>query len=310
MVADVGQGGERRAVIARFTQVGRRQLILAALSLTMLGWALPAQAWDATGHRAVAEIALANVSPQTAVRIHALLQAGPKLHTPGCPVDTLGDAATWPDCLRGDEAHWQFTFAWHYQDIPVCGHFDIKTGCVGGNCVSAQIARMRRILADRRQGDTQRLIALAFLTHFIGDIHQPLHVGDHGDRGGNQVIVDHQTLPRIGDPSRPENLHWFWDTLSGPALAGAGRPLVRVYTPAERARIATGDVSDWARESYDLARTLAYARAFRHDPCVGSPPREIDISDADVRASLPVVRQRLVQAGLRLARVLDRALAS
>ena len=287
-----------------------RQFWRSLISVAALVLAHPAQAWDATGHRAVADIAMANITPQTAARIHDLLQAQAKLHTPGCPIANLDDAAVWPDCLRGDPGHWQFTFAWHYQDIPVCGTFAITADCPDGNCVSAQIVRMRRILADHHQGDAQRLIALAFLTHFIGDIHQPLHVGDHADRGGNEVTVVHQPLPLIGDPNRPESLHWFWDTLPEPALAGAGHGLVRVYTPAERARIATGDFADWARESYGLARSLAYPRAFHHDPCVGSTPHDVDIGQADVQAMLPAVRQRLTQAGLRLARVLDQALAS
>lgn len=293
-----------------FARLGRSLWLSLAFALMNWGGALPALAWDATGHRAIAGIALDNISAHTSARIHALLQAQGKLNTPGCPIANLYDAANWPDCLRGDPGHWQFTYAWHYQDIPVCGGFSIEADCAGGNCVSAQIVRMRRILADRRQGDLQRLIALAFLTHFIGDIHQPLHVGDHGDRGGNEVIVDRQPLPVIGDPNRPESLHWFWDTLPDAALADPAHRLVRIYSPAERARIATGDVADWARESYGLARSLAYARAFHHDPCTGSTPHAVDISAADVRASLPVVRQRLVQAGLRLAGVLDQALAS
>ncbi len=284
----------------------RPLLALLALSLAALGWVHPARAWDAVGHRAVAEIAMANVKPQTIARIHALLQAQANLHIPGCPIASLDDAANWPDCLRGDPGHWKFTFAWHYQDEPVCGHFDIKADCPGGNCVTAQIMRMRRILADRHQGDTQRLVALAFLTHFIGDIHQPLHVGAHNDRGGNEVTLRNPPAALAGDGTRPVSLHWLWDRLPD-WVQNTG--LVRVYTPAERARIATGDVADWARESYDLSRKFAYTHAFHHDPCVGSTPPVVDISDADIYASLPVVRQRIIQAGLRLARVLDQALA-
>ena len=288
----------------------RPLLAVLALSLAALGWACPALAWDAVGHRAVAEIALANVQPQTAARIRTLLRAQGQLHTPGCPVASLDDAANWPDCLRGDPDHWKFTFAWHYQDEPVCGQFDIKGFCPDGACVSAQIVRMRRILADRHQGDTQRLIALAFLTHFVGDIHQPLHVADHDDRGGNEVTLRNPPPALAGDGTRPVSLHWLWDSLPDSLVSGGAHPLVRVYTPAERARIATGDVADWARESYDLGRKFTYTRAFHHDPCVGATPKVVDISAADIQASLPVVRQRLVQAGLRLTRVLDQALAS
>ncbi len=217
-----------------------------------------------------------------------------------------------PIACAAMQAHWQFTYA-----MALSGHSGLRRAfAMTADCAGRQL----RLGADRpdaphpgRRGVrviVQRLVALAFLTHFIGDIHQPLHVGDHGDRGGNEVTVVHQPLPLIGDQNRPESLHWFWDTLPEPALAGAGHRLVRVYTPAERARIATGDVADWARESYVLARSVAYAHAFHHDPCVGSSPHEVDISQADVQAMLPIVRQRLTQAGLRLARVLDQALAS
>ncbi len=288
------------------TLPGRVMVLLVAI-LAALGWVHPALAWDAVGHRAIAEIALANVQPRTAARIRALLKAQGQIHTPGCPIASLDDAANWPDCLRGDPDHWKFTFPWHYQDEPVCGRFDIKADCPGGACVSAQIVRMRRILADRRQSDAQRLVALAFLTHFVGDIHQPLHVGDHDDRGGNEVTLRNPPASLVGDGTRPVSLHWLWDSLPD-WVQDTG--LVRVYTPAERARIATGEVTDWARESYDLGRKFAYTRAFHHDPCVGSTSKIADFSAADMRASLPVVRQRLMQAGLRLARVLDQALGS
>jgi hypothetical protein len=288
----------------------RRLLLVMTFTLAALGWAQQALAWDAIGHRAVADIAMANVKPQTAARIHALLQANSQLHTPGCPVATLDDAANWPDCLRGDPAHWKFTYAWHYQDEPVCGQFDINGYCPDGNCVSAQIVRMRKILADKHQGDAQRLTALAFLTHFVGDIHQPLHITDHDDRGGNEVTLRNPPASLAGDGTRPVSLHWLWDSLPDFLPIDAAHPLVRVYTPAERARFATGTVTDWARESYDLGRKITYPRAFHHDPCTGTTPKQIDVSDADIQASLPLVRQRLIQAGLRLARELDLALAS
>ncbi len=284
--------------------------LLLVLALATLGWAHQARAWDAVGHRAVAEIALANVQPQTAARIRTLLKAQAQVHTPGCPIASFDDAANWPDCLRGDPDHWKFTYAWHYQDEPVCGHFDITADCPGGDCVSAQIIRMRKILADRHEGDVQRLTALAFLVHFVGDIHQPLHVADHDDRGGNLVILRNPPASLAGDGTRPVSLHWLWDSLPDWLQSDTAHPLLRVYTPAERARIATGSVTDWARESYDLGRNFTYTRAFHHDPCVGATPQVIDVSNADIQASLPIVRQRLVQAGLRLARVLDEALGA
>eukprot|EP01036_Dinobryon_divergens_P010952 gene10952-14710_t len=69
-------------------------------------------------------------------------------------------------CLRGGGWRWGFTFAWHYRTAPVCKAFDPKANCSGGNCVTAQIVRAQRVLADERLPAHERLAALAFLVHF------------------------------------------------------------------------------------------------------------------------------------------------
>jgi hypothetical protein len=280
----------------------RRVTLLLALALA-LGGAGPALAWGEKGHRVIAEIAMANVSPRTAAAVAGLLRAEAGLDTPACPVKSLSDAAVWPDCLRGDRERWGYTFAWHYQDGPVCAaSFDPNAHCPGGNCVTAQIERDRRLLADRGLPPAQRLEALAFLAHFVGDVHMPLHAADNDDRGGNSV--------RASWPGRPEgDLHALWDgPMAERAIATAHPPLVRVYPPAERARIATGEAGDWARESWQLARRFVYPQAFGHSPCGGRPPAHVDITAAQIEAGAPIARQRLLQARLRLARLLDAAL--
>jgi hypothetical protein len=67
-------------------------------------------AWGDLGHRTIANIALANVSPKTKAAIAALLKAQAGLGTTQCPVHSLGDAATWPDCLRSESWRWGHTF--------------------------------------------------------------------------------------------------------------------------------------------------------------------------------------------------------
>lgn len=272
-------------------------------------WSVPAFAWGAQGHREVAAIDEANISPRTAAAIADLLRHEGDLQTPRCRVQSLSDASVWPDCLRGDPGRWQETFAWHYQDGPICAaDFDPAANCPDGACVTAQIVRQRGILADRSQPKGQRLIALAFLAHFIGDVHQPFHAADDGDKGGNAETVTNAP-PEVGyyGTARPISLHWFWDdTLVKRALAG--RSLARPFTPAERARIATGNPNDWARESWQIAVKVAYPQVLHGLPCGSPPPANVTISDADSARDMPIVRGRLTQAGLRLARVLDQAL--
>ena len=277
------------------------------------GAAQPALAWGALGHRTIAGIAEANVTPRTRAAIAHLIEAAPQLDTPACPIHSIEDAATWPDCLRGDPAkRFEATFPWHYQDIPVCtAVFDPKAGCADGNCVTAKITEDERILADRSRPPVERMRALAFLVHFVGDIHQPLHAADDDDHGGNaEVVTNASPLPTADNPHpRPTSLHWFWDdTLVERALAAPQPSLVHAYPAAQRARLGDGAPVDWARESWGLARRVVYPQALGANFCAKPVPANVTITDAASAPDLPIVRHRLTQAGLRLAHVLDTAL--
>ena len=259
-------------------------------------------AWGNRGHRVIADIAMANVSPRTAAAIARLLRAEQGLTTPACRVTSLADAAVWPDCLRGDPERWHYTFAWHYQGGPVCAAaFDPRAHCPGGNCITAQIERDRAVLANRALAPAERLAALAFLAHFVGDIHMPLHAADNDDRGGNDVIASW--------PGHAEgNLHQMWDTTMAEVAIDSAPAMVRVYSPAERARLAGGTVADWASESWAIAKTFIYPQAFGGAVCKGHHSGPVAISQRQIDAATPIARERLVRAGLRLARVLDEAL--
>ena len=259
------------------------------LALTGLALSAPAQAWGEFGHHSVASIAMANVKPRTAARMRTLLE----------------EAAYWPDCIRGQGWRWGYTFAWHYQTEPVCKAFDPRANCANGNCVSGQIERSRRVLADKSLPIAHRLEALAFLAHFVGDIHMPLHSGDNGDLGGNTVSAQYGIAPG-------RNIHAIWDgALAERAITSATPPLVRRYSPQERTELGSGTVAQWGEESWKLAREVVYPLAFGHDPCGGAEaPKAVIWTEEDIAAAAPALRQRVVQGGLRLARLLDEALGS
>jgi hypothetical protein len=279
-------------------------LLLAAL---VVAWGTPAMAWGAFGHRTVAAIALQNVTPATRARIMVLLRSERGLGTPKCRVRNLEDAAVWPDCIKGESWRWGYASPWHYQDEAVCGAFDIKSGCANGNCVSAQIDRNQRILVDRSLPSAQRLEALAFLVHFVGDIHQPLHGADNHDQGGNQVKSPYGIAPGW-------NLHSIWDTaMAERAITSAQPPLVRRYDAAERASLGGGKPEDWLRESWQIARDFLYPQAFGGQiPCGdgkgGAEPKLTTWPEPAIQASVPIVQKRIEQAGLRLAAMLDATL--
>jgi hypothetical protein len=227
------------------------------------------------------------------------------LETPDCPVATIEQASLWADCIKPLGDRFAYAYSWHYQNVDICKPFDLKGPCRDGNCVSAQIERNARLLADRSVPARERLMALAFLTHFVGDLHQPMHAGDHGDLGGNRVAANYGV---IGGRT---NLHLIWDGWlaeraistppSGPTALWASTP------PAERERLSGGTVEEWSREMWEKARDLAY-KTMVDDPCGPAPAERPALTEQEVQALIPAVRRNVLEGGLRLARLLDDAL--
>lgn len=282
-------------------------LLAAAVALVALLLPAPANAWWDFGHKTIASVAAGEIRPQTARAIRALLRHAPALATPTCPLKSLEDASYWPDCIKTLGARFDYAFSWHYQNIDVCKPFDLKAACKDGHCVARQIDRNARLLADRKVPPHERLMALAFLAHFVGDLHMPLHAGDRSDRGGNDVKASY------GIVAGRTNLHMLWDgplaerAITTPPAGPAG--LVAGLTTEERARRAAGDVEAWSRENWALSRDTAYASALGGDPCGPVPPRAA-LDDAAIAALIPIARERITTAGLRLAHLLDKALAA
>ncbi len=277
---------------------------LAAMLAALCLLSAPARAYWEYGHGTVARIAWEQMRPDTRRAVGRLLAQGRLLETPTCPVGTIEQASVWPDCVRPME-RFNFSAPWHYQNVNVCKPFDLKGPCKDGNCVSAQIERQARLLADPTVPQREKLMALAFLIHFVGDLHQPLHAGDNDDLGGNRVPVNYGL---IGGRT---NLHGIWDgwlaerAITTPPAGASG--LLSQRSPAERERIAGGSVEEWSREQWSKSRTLAYDTLFG-DPCGPRSPTRPTLTEAQVQALIPAVRENVVAGGLRLARLLDDAL--
>ncbi|MEX0341332.1 MAG: S1/P1 nuclease [Erythrobacter sp.] len=278
----------------------RNHCLSAIAALAALVLPAQAQAWGFYAHTVTADIALENVRPETRAEIEQLLRASPQLGTPECDLASLQDASVWPDCLRGQYWRWGYTFAWHYQTEPITEEYSARKNCSGLNCVSAQVERNQRILADESLPDAVRLEALAFLVHFIGDIHMPLHSGDLADRGGNDRKADYGIVPGL-------NLHWIWDGPLAERAISEDPPIVRRYSAEERAALAGGNAADWGRESWAISRDFIYPEVFGCDPCEGDLPNETSLSQELLDRSIPIARRRVLQAGLRMAEYLDTA---
>nr|WP_295373547.1 S1/P1 nuclease [uncultured Sphingosinicella sp.] len=266
----------------------------------------PAFAWWEYGHYTVARIAEMRAKPSTRAEIRRLIARSSVLETPDCPIRNIEDAAYWPDCLRKLKDRFSYSFPWHYQNVDICKPFDQAGACRDGNCVSAQIERNAKLLADKSLPVRERVMALAFLAHFVGDLHMPLHAGDRGDKGGNDFGVSYGLI------AGRTNLHSAWDGylaergISTPAAGAVG--ILTDLPLDQRTAMAGGTVTDWARESWEASRTYAYG-TMMPDPCGPKPEGRPVIDEATTRALIPVIRTQIARGGLRLGRLLDEALS-
>jgi nuclease S1 len=277
---------------------------LAAL-LALLFASSPAAAWWEYGHYSVARVARLEVKPATRAAIRRLIARSAELETPTCPIRTIEDASYWPDCIKTLGERFSYAYAWHYQNVDICKPFDLTAACKDGHCVSRQIERNARLLADETLPGRERLMAMAFLVHFVGDLHQPLHAGDKSDRGGNDFKADYGFIP--------SNIHAIWDGyladrgISTPPPDAAG--ILSEWTPADRVEMRGGTVEDWSRESWSAAREFGYGLLMA-DPCGPLPTTRPRLDAAAIERLIPIVRRQVARGGLRLARLLDEALGT
>lgn len=273
--------------------------------LALLVMPAQASAWWEYGHYTVARIAERSVKPSTRAAVRLLIAQSKALETPTCPIRNIADASYWPDCIRQLDDRFNYSFPWHYQNVDICKPFDLKAPCRDGNCVSAQIDRNTKLLSDKALPVRERLMALAFLSHFMGDLHMPLHAGDKGDLGGNRFRASYGII-------KGRNLHAIWDGyladrgISDPPGDAAG--ILSGFSPDQLAQMSAGDTQSWSREGWEAARQFAYGTVME-DPCGALPATEPVIDEGLTRHLVPVVRLQIARGGLRLARLLDEALA-
>jgi hypothetical protein len=284
-----------------------RRLAIALIALCSLVQTAPAFAWSGYGHGTIAEIALVNVKPATRMALERLLARQAVLETPTCPARTIEDASRWADCVRNKPLKDRFSYQdpWHYQNVQVCKPFDLKSACRDGNCVSAQIDRQVRLLKDQAVPEREKVQALLLLIHFVGDLHQPLHAVERdGDGGGNGVRSDYGivTYSKL-------SLHRIWDAFLAERGITTPPPLIHAYSAEERDRLAAGTVEDWSREAWELARAQIYPAALGPDFCTAPKDRRGSVSEAEIEALIPLVRDQVAKGGARLARLLDEAFA-
>jgi hypothetical protein len=299
-----------------------------------LGFAPEAEAWGCRGHETIATLAEKHLTPQAKQALLALLGANPidpqlKRYCGQRGLDPFVDSSTWADDERSLDPS---TAPWHFIDIPL----NVKEGsaqkfCGAGGCVTQALTEQLAILKDKSAPGAKRAAALRFIIHFVGDLHQPLHAGTNNDRGGNCVPVKYFTRnPHARNDSYTPNLHHVWDTeipesqMLGAEPAEFADTLEAAFQNSFAAWQQGGMQLDaWAWESHDLAVKTVYGAFSEAIPFEPEVPVNTCADDHNIgqrmlnkhlvigsayrdRAAL-VVEQRLAQAGIRLAMVLNEA---
>jgi len=260
--------------------------------LCLLIFTARAFAWGPEGHRIIADVARSHLTASVRSQVRALLGD-----------DDLAAVANWADGIKSDRPE---TAGWHFVDIPMSAtDFSEARDCYRPdprhllseqdhhNCVVDRIEIFERVLADRNAPHDQRVEALKFLVHLVGDIHQPLHaIGEA--RGGNEIHISEFGSQTCG--TRPCNLHFAWDiglleheklrehdyvTHVGKLIASQG-----IWRQAE------GTPTSWANESFELAK-----KVWLNDGGT--------VDEAYYRRNIQIVDERLALAGVRLAKVLN-----
>ena len=241
----------------------------------------PALAWGKTGHRVVAAIADTQLSGLARAHVKELLG-----------VESLDEAATWPDEMRSDPSpFWQKTATpWHYVTLNGILYDQAPPE---GDALEA-LDRFRGTLRDPNASLADKQLALRFIVHLVADLHQPLHAGKCCDRGGNDVKVKWF--------GRDTNLHVVWDTLMVDdeqySFTELAAKLQRHISNKELIYWWDINPRDWVSESGQI-REMVY-------PALPKDPKVVpELSYAYVYRHQPVMERRLKQAGVRLAAYLN-----
>jgi hypothetical protein len=166
------------------------------------------------------------------------------------------------------------------------------------------IAKDLAVLSSANATQEEKSASLKFLGHWVGDIHQPLHVSFEDDRGGNNIHVSGKC---------EDNLHSTWDTCLVDAAVGddvqaAAAKLQKSITQAKIDAWTKSDPKQWANESFKIAESVQTKYCVKHGDSCDKPSGSVKIDQAYIDANVPIVREQLQKAGIRLAHLLDKAL--
>lgn len=254
-------------------------------TLILLLWGCPLWAFDAKGHRIVAQTALGYLTPESRKHLQHLL--GEQYS-----IDFV-DASQWVLHRQASPDH-QYLQMLHFvwfdeQDT----QFVADKHCPNNRCAVAAVLESQYMLRQSDSSDETQRRALRYLIHYVADLHQPLNTGLMQDRGGQDYSLVDAHL-------QPVTLYWVWEHHLMDSIETAWFSLANQYRQQIQPQqieqwTAQMQPQDWAWESHQLALDVAYGLA-----------QSKQRLDADyIKKVLPVFEQQLQKAAVRLAYLLN-----
>jgi hypothetical protein len=290
-------------------------------ALVSILWASPSLAWGSSGHRTVCEVALRNLTPTAKAEVTRLLASQTVIATAQPLNLELGWACTYPDRTvtggptRRDPEHF-VNYPRSFLSVTP------NSGCgIAHECVDNAIVADLAILRSTAVADRHRAVALMYLGHWVGDIHQPLHNSFEDDRGGGRINTSGLCS---------EGLHQAWDTCilqrrifgtnQDPSIQSV-RQLATSWSAAvtdvERAEWLSSMPWQWSMESYAITLrpgvgycvvVQSVCRYSNSSETFSGTTRSVAVTDNYAVMAAPIIQRRITQAGVRLAHLINTAL--
>ncbi|EGN76283.1 S1/P1 Nuclease [Idiomarina sp. A28L] len=251
--------------------------------------AIPARvmSWGFQGHEYIGALAWEYLTPEAKEWVSERLQVVDE--------ESLSKVTTWADRVRGsEEGRWLGPL--HYANIPPTeSKFDMQRDCPNRRCIVGAAMDDIEVMFDSSQTVQAQGEALRTFSHWITDMHQPLHLGYQKDRGGNDI--------RVTFFGAEMNLHRLWDSIMirgmdlmpGPVEQASLNPLAHPSNTDWDAALI-----DWASESNELARTYAYADL----------EDNAELGETYFNQARPIVEQQLIRSAQRMAMIINAAAAA
>ena len=268
-----------------------RSVLVGAVMLVLASFTF---GWDDVGHRTMAYIAWQQMTPAARESVIKILRSAPEdsdisayyLRGPE-PEETENLEyfmlmATWADIVRErslENRNKKYHHSnWHYSDTfwkQVNGKVEILPNPGEGGLAIDRLIDFDKVLRNSAASDKDKAIAIVWVEHLIGDIHQPLHTSARvtdrepkGDQGGNLFLLTPEGTPR----EKQSNLHWYWDSIVGQTMplkgdecdreyiSNVGRKIMKKYpAKALASAIKIGEFDEWRKESFALNSTDVFS---------------------------------------------------